>query len=57
MPPANRGRPASLIALLVMAIVTGAFAGLIASCFIWLIEEGATLPSSSISSSTSALTS
>jgi H+/Cl- antiporter ClcA len=39
----NRGRPASLTALLVTALVTGAFAGLIAAAFIWLIEEGTAL--------------
>jgi H+/Cl- antiporter ClcA len=40
MPPVNRGRPASLVALLVTALVTGAFVGFVAASFIWLIEEG-----------------
>jgi H+/Cl- antiporter ClcA len=43
MPPVNRGRPASLVALLVTALVTGAFVGFVAAAFIWLIEEGTTL--------------
>ncbi len=34
------GRPTSLAALLLTAIATGAFAGLVAAAFIWVVQEG-----------------
>jgi len=34
----ERGRPATVISLLVTAIVSGAFAGLVTAAFIWLLE-------------------
>lgn len=36
----DRGRSASLVALLVTALATGALAGMIAGGFIWLVETG-----------------
>jgi hypothetical protein len=36
----GRSRSASALALLTTALVSGAFAGLIAGCFIWLFDEG-----------------
>ncbi len=34
------GRPGSVAALLVTAVVSGALAGLLTACFIWLVESG-----------------
>ncbi|WP_040495471.1 chloride channel protein [Ilumatobacter nonamiensis] len=40
MHEAARSRPASVVTLLVVAIATGALAGVIAAGFIWLVEAG-----------------
>ncbi|MGB0113035.1 MAG: hypothetical protein WBP59_07420 [Ilumatobacteraceae bacterium] len=40
MYPEHHRRPASLIALLVTAVVTGAFAGFVGAGFIWMVEKG-----------------